>query len=66
MHIFRGLVISKLMLPKKVDSTDRKIYLYISEHSGMMPHDSCPPRSFKIPGDHMKPAVILQLRIQEK
>ena len=63
MSIFRGLVIRKLIVPINVDSTDRKIYPYIPEHSGMMPHDSCPPRSFKIPGDQMKQAVILQLRI---
>jgi hypothetical protein len=66
MHIFRGTVIRKLILPKKVDSTDRKIYPYIPEHSGMMPHDRCPSRSFKIPGENMKPAAILQLRIQDK
>ncbi|MEI7996808.1 MAG: hypothetical protein WCH01_18085, partial [Methylococcaceae bacterium] len=41
MHIFRGMVIRKLILSKNVYSTDRKIYPYISEHSGMMPHDSC-------------------------
>lgn len=29
----------ELDFPKSVDSTDRKIYPYIPEHSGLIPHD---------------------------